>query len=56
MGCGSVRQRMPKTGLFDHIGQDHIFLSVDAAVQSFLSRPATGVGTSPATEAARRCP
>jgi SulP family sulfate permease len=37
---GSVRRRMSKTGLFDHIGQDHIFLSVDAAVQSFLSRPA----------------
>jgi MFS superfamily sulfate permease-like transporter len=36
---GSVRQRMSKTGLFDHIGQDHIFLSVDAAVQVFLMRP-----------------
>ena len=36
---GSVRQRMRKTGLFDHIGEDHIFLSVDAAVQSFLTRP-----------------
>ena len=30
---GSVRQRMRKTGLFDHIGEDHVFLSVDAAVQ-----------------------
>ena len=37
---GSVRRRMSKTGLFDHIGKDHIFLSVDAAVQAFLSRPA----------------
>ena len=37
---GSVRRRMSKTGLFDHIGEDHIFLSVDAAVQAFLSRPA----------------
>ena len=37
---GSVRRRMSKTGLFEHIGEDHIFLSVDAAVQSFLSRPA----------------
>jgi sulfate permease, SulP family len=37
---GSVRRRMSKTGLFDHIGKDHIFLSVDAAVQSFLIRPA----------------
>ena len=34
-----MRQRMSKTGLFDHIGEDHIFLSVDAAVQSFLTRP-----------------
>jgi len=34
---GSVRQRMRVTGLFDHIGEDHIFLSVDAAVQCFLS-------------------
>jgi SulP family sulfate permease len=49
---GSVRQRMTKTGLFDHIGKDHIFLSVDAAVQFYLSRPATGVGPSPAAEAA----
>ena len=55
----SVRQRMNKTGLFDHIGEDHIFLSVDVAVQSFLSRPATpsvpvpnGTGSSTATEAA----
>lgn len=37
---GSVRQRMRVTGLFDHIGEDYIFLSVDAAVQAFLSRPA----------------
>ena len=46
---GSVRQRMSKTGLYDHIGEDHIFLSVDAAVQSFLSRPpaaTVGVETS----------
>lgn len=37
---GSVRQRMSETGLSDHIGEDHIFLSIDAAVQSFLSRSA----------------
>ncbi len=56
---GSVRQRMYKTGLFEHIGEDHIFLSVDAAVQSFLNRPAAppapvpnGTGPSTATEAA----
>jgi MFS superfamily sulfate permease-like transporter len=56
----SVRQRMRVTGLFDHIGEDHIFPSVDAAVQSFLSRPAAvpplpapeGTGSSGATEAA----
>jgi high affinity sulfate transporter 1 len=40
---GSVRQRMRKTGLFEHIGEDHIFMSVDAAVQDFLSRPAADV-------------
>ena len=51
---GSVRRRMSKTGLFDHIGQDHIFLSVDAAVQSFLSRPAPvpAAPLPPANEAA----
>jgi hypothetical protein len=35
---GSVRQRMRVTGLFDHIGEDHVFPSVDAVVQSFLIR------------------
>jgi high affinity sulfate transporter 1 len=49
---GSVRQRMSKTGLFDHIGEDHIFLSVDAAVQAFLSRPAAVAPLPAATEAA----
>jgi MFS superfamily sulfate permease-like transporter len=57
---GSVRERMRVTGLFDHIGEDHIFLSVDAAVQSFLSRPAAaprlpapnGTGSSIAADAA----
>jgi high affinity sulfate transporter 1 len=32
---GSVRRRMRLTGLFDHIGEDHIFLSVAAAVSNF---------------------
>jgi MFS superfamily sulfate permease-like transporter len=32
---GSVRRRMKLTGLFDHIGEDHIFLSVAAAAASF---------------------
>ena len=34
----SVRERMRVTGLYDHVGENHIFPSVDAAVQSFLSR------------------
>jgi SulP family sulfate permease len=32
---GSVRRRMRLTGLFDHIGEDHIFLSVAAAASNF---------------------
>jgi MFS superfamily sulfate permease-like transporter len=32
---GSVRRRMRLTGLIDHIGEDHIFLSVAAAVSNF---------------------
>ncbi len=39
----SVRDRMHVTGLLEHIGADHIFPSVDAAVQSFLAREASGV-------------
>jgi MFS superfamily sulfate permease-like transporter len=35
---GSVRQRMRVTGLFDHIGEDHVFLSVAAAVSDFEQR------------------
>jgi MFS superfamily sulfate permease-like transporter len=35
---GSVRRRMRLTGLFDHIGEDHIFLSVDAAASNFEQR------------------
>jgi sulfate permease, SulP family len=35
---GSVRRRMKLTGLFDHIGEDHVFLSVTAAVASFERR------------------
>jgi SulP family sulfate permease len=58
----SVRQRMRVTGLYDHIGEDHIFPSVDAAAQSFLSRPAAvpplpapkDTGSSTATEAAEQ--
>ena len=53
---GTVRQRMSKTGLFDHIGEDHIFLSVDAAVQAFLSRLAEVPPLPAATEAAEHTP
>ena len=35
---GSVRRRMRKTGLFDHIGEDHIFLSVAEAAAHFEQR------------------
>lgn len=48
----SVRQRMRVTGLFDHVGEDHIFLSVDAAVRSFLSHPALGSAQPAAPETA----
>ena len=41
---GSVRQRMRLTGLFDYVGEDRIFLSVETAAQSFLSRPAPAAG------------
>jgi hypothetical protein len=48
----SVRERMRVTGLYDHVGENHIFPSVDAAVQSFLSRSPKGTVSSTATEAA----
>jgi MFS superfamily sulfate permease-like transporter len=48
----SVRERMRVTGLYDHIGENHIFPSVDAAVKSFLSRSPKGTGSSTPTEAA----
>jgi sulfate permease, SulP family len=38
---GSVRQRMGVTGLLAHIGEDHIFPSIEAAVQAFLSGSVT---------------
>jgi SulP family sulfate permease len=49
---GSVRRRMSKTGLSEHMGEGHIFLSVDAAVQSFLSRPAAAAPPDAATDSA----
>jgi sulfate permease, SulP family len=35
---GSVRERMRATGLFEHLGEQYIYASVDAAVHSFLTR------------------
>ncbi len=32
---GSVRDRMRMTGLLDHIGTEHIYPSIDAAVKAF---------------------
>jgi high affinity sulfate transporter 1 len=50
---GSVRQRMTKTGLLETIGEDHIFMSVDAAVQAVQRRLAPkDTGSSTAIETA----
>ena len=37
---GSVRDRMLKTGLLEHIGEDHVFASTTTAVAAFQARPA----------------
>jgi sulfate permease, SulP family len=37
---GSVRDRMLKTGLLEHVGEDHLYASVAAAVAAFQARPA----------------
>ena len=37
---GSVRDRMLKTGLLEHIGEDHLYASTAAAVTAFQARPA----------------
>ena len=37
---GSVRDRMKKTGLLEHIGEDHVYASMAAAVTAFQARPA----------------
>ena len=47
---GSVRDRMQLTGLLEHIGEEHIFRTVDAAVQAFEARPAAE--TPPAVDVA----
>jgi SulP family sulfate permease len=47
---GSVRDRMRLTGLLEHIGEEHIYRTVDAAVQAFEARPAAE--TPPVVDAA----
>jgi SulP family sulfate permease len=37
---GSVHDRMVKTGLLEHIGEDHLYASTAAAVTAFQARPA----------------
>jgi high affinity sulfate transporter 1 len=37
---GSVRDRMRKTGLLEHLGEDHLYASIVAAVAAFQARPA----------------
>ncbi len=37
---GSVRDRMRKTGLLEHLGEDHLYASTAAAVEAFQARPA----------------
>ena len=45
---GSVRDRMMKTGLLEHLGEDHLYASIAAAVAAFQARPAPAE-TPPAT-------
>jgi len=37
---GSVRDRMQRTGLLEHIGADHLYASTAGAVAAFQARPA----------------
>src|SRR5512136_217981 len=37
---GSVRDRMVKTGLLEHLGEDHLYASTAAAVAAFQAQPA----------------
>jgi STAS domain len=37
---GSVYDRMQKTGLLEHIGEDHLYASLATAVAAFQARPA----------------
>jgi SulP family sulfate permease len=47
---GSVRDRMERTGLLEHIGADHLYSSTAAAVAAFQARPAP-TETAPAVPA-----
>jgi sulfate permease, SulP family len=47
---GSVHDRMLKTGLLEHIGEDHLYSSTAAAVAAFQARPAPAE-TAPAAPA-----
>jgi SulP family sulfate permease len=47
---GSVRDRMHLTGLLEHIDEDHIYRTVDAAVQAFEARPAQEMPPPPMDE------
>jgi high affinity sulfate transporter 1 len=46
---GSVRDRMVRTGLLEHVGEDHLYASLAAAVAAFQARPAYAFnsGTAP---------
>lgn len=47
---GSVRDRLRKTGLNQVIGEDHIYRSIDSAVQDYLSRQSAASVEAPTTE------
>ena len=39
---GSVRDRMRRTGLMEDVGEERVFMSIDAAVQNFLQSKTEG--------------
>jgi high affinity sulfate transporter 1 len=49
---GSVRDRMKKTGLLEHLGVDHLYASTAAAVAAFQARPARAEAPTPTPESA----
>ena len=38
--AGAVRDRMVKTGLLEHVGEDHLYASIASAVAAFQAHPA----------------